>query len=76
MDVIREILKDINPYVEINDDTDLIEEQVLDSVGMLVLLTELEDKFEIEISLEEVEPEQFKNIKSIMEMVKSKLEEK
>ena len=67
---IMKIIKDINPYEEFDVRTDLIEEEILDSLGIMLLITELENKYTIEISLENLEISTFKNIESIVDLVK------
>ena len=49
------ILRDINPYVDIDRTSELIEEEILDSMGLLLLITELEKEYQIEISLDDLQ---------------------
>lgn len=67
---ILDILKDINPYVEIDVLTNLYEGDVLDSMGILILITELEKKYNINIPLDILQLENFKNVNNIVEFVK------
>ena len=46
---ILHILQEINPYMEIETDTKLLEEEILDSMEILLLISELEDKYQIQI---------------------------
>ena len=52
----------------------LLEEEILDSVSILYLVSELEDKYEIQIPLDDVVENNFKNIESIVEYTISKVE--
>ena len=63
------ILKEINPYVEMNQDSKLLEEQILDSLGILVLISELEAKFGITVPLEGIEIEDFESVSTIIKLV-------
>ena len=45
---ILHILQEINPYMEIETDTKLLEEEILDSMEILLLISELEDKYQIQ----------------------------
>ncbi|WP_075721643.1 phosphopantetheine-binding protein [Roseburia sp. 499] len=65
------MLKDINPYVDINEQTNLLEEDILDSMGLLLLITELEEKYNVEVPLDDLKLEDFENLNSIIEFVKS-----
>ena len=61
------IIKEINPYEEFDEGTDLIEEGILDSLSVMILLSELERKFGIKVDMEKIEIE---NIKSVIEIEK------
>lgn len=63
------ILKELNPYVEINAETKLIEEEVLDSLSILLLIDELEKEYGIEIPLDGLKIEDFQTIFSISDMI-------
>lgn len=62
---IIDIIKEINPYEEFDIDTDLLESGVLDSMGFLALITELEDVFDIEIDEEDGIYEKLKCVSKI-----------
>lgn len=67
---ILEILQEINPLDEVNEDMNLLEE-FLDSMGLLLLINELEEKYEIKIPLSTLKLEDFQNVDSIIELVKA-----
>lgn len=68
------ILQEINPYMEIETDTKLLEEEILDSMEILLLISELEDKYQIQIPLESLQLEDFQDILSITKFVKKQIE--
>ena len=49
METLLEILNDIDDTVNWEDETALIDDRILDSFGVISLISELEDQFEIEI---------------------------
>ena len=71
---ILHILQEINPYMEIETDTKLLEEEILDSMEILLLISELEDKYQIQIQLESLQLEDFQDILSITKFVKKQIE--
>ena len=71
---ILHILQEINPYMEIEKDTKLLEEEILDSMEILLLISELEDKYQIQIPLESLQLEDFQDILSITKFVKKQIE--
>lgn len=66
---ILEILQEINPYEEIDEDTELIESGLLDSMSILVLVTELEEEYKMTIDEKLVVPERFVSVKKIVEFL-------
>lgn len=69
---IKEIIMELQPYVEFDNTTNLLQEEVLDSVSILVLVQEMEDLFEITIAPEEITENNFKTLNDIVEMVNGK----
>ena len=67
------ILRDIKPYVDIDRTSELIEEEILDSMGLLLLITELEKEYQIEISLDDLQADDFENLDNIVALVKRHL---
>lgn len=52
---------------------DLIKEGYLDSMGVVELLTEIEDEFEVEIPLETFEPDNFNTAEKIISYIKNNI---
>ena len=69
------LLREIKPYDEIGEDTQLINDGVLDSMSILALITLLEDSLDIEIPDDEITRERFATVDTIVELL-LKLEEK
>ena len=70
---ITSMIEDIQPYVEFDNETKLLDEEVLDSMSVLLLVQELEEEFEITIDIEEVKGENFENVPTIVNLVQSKI---
>lgn len=64
-----EMIKDLNPYEEISADTKLIEEGILDSLTLMLLVSGIEKEFGIKIPEGKMMLSNFETIKSIMEML-------
>lgn len=60
-----------NP-VAITDDTRLVDEEVIDSLGIFLLVNFLQDRFGVEIGPEEVTLENFESVSAITELVEAK----
>jgi D-alanine--poly(phosphoribitol) ligase subunit 2 len=68
---IIEIIEQISDCKDLkeNKDIDLIENEVLDSLAFIELITALEDEFDIEIQPTQVNPDTWRSISSIAEFV-------
>ena len=65
---IIEIIESITGEV-VKEDTDLIEEGILDSFDMVSLVLELQDAFDITIDVSELLPENFQSANTIAEFI-------
>lgn len=63
------ILNGINPYVEISSTTKLLEDDVLDSIGIVLLITELEERYRVVIPVETVKIEDFQTVETVIKLV-------
>ena len=68
---IIEIIENLTGYDKLkeNVDIDLLENEILDSLAFIELMTILEEKFNIEIQPTQVEPNTRRNIKKISDLV-------
>ena len=67
-DEVIEILEMICPDIDVNDE-DMNLPEDLDSMNIIALIAELEDKFDIEITMEEKTEENFENIDTLVAMI-------
>lgn len=66
---ITNIIKEINPYIDINQDTELIDSGILDSLSIVFLITQIEDRFGVYVDEKLVVPENFKTLEKICEIL-------
>ena len=69
MEKIIEILRDIDDSIEWEKEQGLIDRRLLDSFGVISLVSELEDSFMVEIEAGEMVPENFNSAQSIWDMI-------
>ena len=69
METLLEILNDIDDTVNWEDETALIDDRILDSFGVISLISELEGQFEIEIDASEIVPENFNSADAMWKMI-------
>lgn len=61
---IKEIIETVTGEI-VEDDTDLIEEGILDSFDMVSLVLELQEAFDVKIEVAELLPDNFQDVNSI-----------
>ena len=69
MDELLEILNDIQPGVDFENETHLIDNHLLDSLSIISLVAELEDPFDVTIPAVEIIPDNFNSAEAMMEMI-------
>lgn len=69
MEKIIEIINDIKIGANVNEDTKLLDEKVLDSLAMISLIAELDDEFDVEISAQDIIPENFETVGAIKALI-------
>lgn len=68
VDKIKDIILTVNPNIDVEDE-DLNIAEDLDSMDIIALIAELEDEFDIEITMEEKTEENFSSIEALAEMI-------
>ncbi len=69
MEELLNILEDIQPDVDFENETRLIDDHLLSSLSIISLIGELEDAFDISIPAVEIIPENFNSAKAMMAMI-------
>lgn len=75
MERLLEILEDIQPDVDFETRTDLIDGHLLSSLSILSLIAELEEEFDITIPAVEIVPANFNSMAAMWEMIQRLQEE-
>lgn len=70
MEKLIKILNEIKAGVDWENEADLIDNHILDSLKIVQLVGTLNDEFDIEITPIDIVPENFKTVNAIYEMVK------
>ncbi|MBR3367134.1 MAG: acyl carrier protein [Lachnospiraceae bacterium] len=69
MDRLLEILRDIDETVDYENEKHLIDDHLLDSFGIITLISEIEDAFDIEVEAAEMTPENFNSAEAMWAMI-------
>ncbi len=69
MEELLDILKDMKPGVQFENEANLIDDGILDSLDVMNLSVILNDEYDIEITPLDIIPENFKSIESIYALI-------
>ena len=69
MEELFEILKELHPEVDFETAEGLIDDGILDSLDMVTLVTEVNDRFDVSIPPEEILPENFNSAKDLWALI-------
>ena len=70
MEELLNILEDLNPDVDYETETKLIDNGLLDSMAILSLVSDLEDAFDVEITPVELVPANSNSADAIWQMIR------
>ena len=70
MEELLTILNDVDDSIDWEHEEGLIDNRILDSLGVISLVAELDETFDIEIEASEIIPQNFNSVQAIYAMVK------
>ncbi len=70
-----EILEDLHPDIDFENENSLIDDKLLDSFDVVTLVTELDSTFDIEITAADMIPENFNSLDAMVEMIEGMMED-
>ena len=69
MEKLIAILSERFPEIDFNKEKTLVDSGLLDSVDVVNIIADIEEKFEIEVSMEYIDSENFNSIENIWKML-------
>ena len=69
---IIEILTEICPGVDFEQETSLIDDGLIDSLDIVAVVTEIMEAFDDELGVDDLTPENFNSVEAIEELIESK----
>lgn len=73
---ILKLLEGIQPDIDFENETALIDDSLLESFDVIQIVTSLMDEFDISIDADDIEPENLNSLDAICAMVERKLAER
>lgn len=72
---IVDILKELHEEIDFKNQENLVDDKILDSFDLITLVSELSDKFDVEITPENFIAENFNSAKALSNMIQKLLDE-
>lgn len=69
MEELLRIMSDVRPDVDFEKETRLIDDEILDSLDIVAIVTDVNDEFDIEINVNDLLPENFNSAKALYELI-------
>ena len=69
------LLEDIRPDVDFEHEKKLIDDGILDSFDIISIAQEISETFDIEVDVEDLEPDNFNTVDAMIDLIKT-LQEK
>ena len=66
---LREILMDIRPDVDFDNETELIDGGILESMDIVAIVGEIKEAFDVTIGIEQLIPENFNSEEAILALI-------
>ncbi len=69
MDELLEILNDINPDADYETNEHLVDDEILTSFELVMLVTQISDEFGVSVPSEAIIPENFNSVRAMMDLI-------
>jgi len=69
MEQLLELLKGVRPDVDFESEDALIDDGILDSFDVVAIISEIDDQFDVQIRINELDPENFNSAESIWNLI-------
>ena len=69
MERLLEILQGRHPEVDFENNEELVDDSILDSLDIVTIVTEIDAEFGVTIPAEEIIPENFNSARALMELI-------
>ena len=66
---VLEILEEIREAIDFENETKLADDRLLSSLDIVTIVGKFNDEFDVEISVEDLEPENFNSVDAMVELI-------
>lgn len=69
MEELKTVLQEAFPNVDFENEKNLIDEGIIDSLGVATIISIIEDTFDVAITMEYIQPNNFQSLETMWEMI-------
>jgi len=69
MDELKKLLQERFPQIDFDKEDNLVDDGLLDSVAVLGIIAEIEEAFDISVTMEYIQPQYFNSLNAMWEMI-------
>ena len=69
MEQLLDILREMNDTIDYESEKSLIDGEIIDSLDLMELISEMEEAFDITIEMEDIIPENFNSAEAMWELI-------
>ena len=69
MEELLRIMSEIRPDIDFENETKLIDNELLDSLDIVAIVTDINDEFDVEINVNDLLPENFNSAEALYELI-------
>lgn len=69
MDQLKEMLQENYPHIDFDTETALMSDGILDSFAVVTIIAEIENMFDISVTMEYIQPAYFESVETMWEMI-------
>jgi len=72
MDKLLEILKETCPGIDFENETALVDKELIDSLDIVTIVSEIMGTFNLELNVEDITPDNFNSTQAMMALIESR----
>ena len=69
MEELLRIMSEVRPDIDFENETSLIDDEMLDSIDIVAIVTEVNDEFDVEINVNDLLPENFNSAQALYDLI-------
>lgn len=69
MEKLKQKLKEMYPAIDFDNEKELVSSGILDSIAVVSIISELEDMYDISVTMEYIQPAYFESVQTMWDMI-------